>query len=58
MTRKHFQKIAAIIAKLPREIRNEVALTFAHGLKNENPNFKLDVFIEASCCSDRKRIKK
>jgi hypothetical protein len=52
--RRHFKKIASIIANMPthsvrlRTTREEVASAFAAGLRGTNPNFDSGKFIAAA----------
>jgi len=48
MTRKHFQKIADILSTIKDEdVRKATALTFARWLGDENPRFKVELFLRA-----------
>lgn len=48
MTRKHFQKIAAIVSTIEDErVRKATALSFARWCMDENRNFRMDLFLKA-----------
>jgi hypothetical protein len=48
MTRKHFEMIANVVSAIDdMDTRKEVALNFAHSLREENPRFDIFRFIKA-----------
>jgi hypothetical protein len=48
LTRKHFEMIAAIVKGIEDiDTRTQVAMDFAHALRNENPRFNICRFVEA-----------
>ena len=48
MTRKHFKMIAKVVAAIDdQDVREQVALNFANEIRDFNPRFDMQRFIEA-----------
>jgi len=54
MTRKHFKLIAEVVASVDdKDIRNQIAVDFAHRFQDTNPRFDITRFLEACKCASR-----
>ena len=55
LERRHFQRIADVIAELPDDQREQVAAHFARRLTADNAGFKEGRFLEACGCDPAER---
>ena len=54
MTRKHFKMIAKVVAAIDnKDVREQVALNFANEIRDFNPRFDMQRFIEACVQEDK-----